>query len=210
MPAALMDLLSKIQGKDPDKEDKIRREAEASQAKYERSIGEKVPEEAGIVEGIDEGAEHRKLGWQMGAAPQPPKQAADDVAKLTFEQAKKAFNPKRLEAIGNDIRTQGYSHIKDGSGKLIATIGEHTPAGQGMKQMAKEGLVTAAESGPTLRYAPDVAPELLNVAKTPISKLRDRGPQGPAKEWLEKKKVDIRNKTGNQVMDELREMNKSK
>lgn len=125
--------------------------------------------------------------------------AADETApvarKFTLEQLRKTVSPEKLDNIANEVRLQGYSHIKGPNGELLGTVGEVQPGE--FTKYARDAVSRQEAAAPTI-----VKGE--SIEGTTSYPLKQRGPKGEAAEYMERTGIDPRNKSAVQTMEELR------
>lgn len=109
----------------------------------------------------------------------------------------------KIAEMAQNVRTAGSHQAVDEGGKLVATVGEHSPLGQELKGYGREATNAANEAAPTARYFDRNTVEMHNVEmpnKTPL----DRGPKGEALDYYNRTGIDPRNKNALQTLDQLR------
>lgn len=207
-------LKDKLQGKDPDLEAKRKKDS----LEFQKQMGmEDVPEEPGIEEGDflpNRDKELGAAGFQQGMVPFGPggglaSEAATAAGEETGGQSlvqklrDKGIPQEKIDKAAAEIRVKGSHTFVDDAGRPVMTVGEKSPLGQELKSMGQASVNESNSRAPGFRYSEEAVSGEGQVPPASGTPREPRGPQGPAKEFLDKTGVDIRNKTALEVYREM-------
>ena len=100
-------LMDRLRGRDPEEEEKIRKRAEQRQAEAEQDLGESVPEEQGLEEGMDP-VETALTIQSLGAAG-----AVRTAGGIAMAEAKKSLLDKLKQKMPKPGEKKGLSIMND-------------------------------------------------------------------------------------------------
>ncbi len=192
-------LLDILQGRDREKEEKIKREAEAATKDYERRTGATVPEEKGIIEGdVDMLVPSREYelaerGYQFGAGPSKKKPGVGAVQKLLDA----GVPEPQIKEIAQELRMGRPYTFKNADGTPGGTIGGTNTGNSFIDELKAYGRKVTDDELIAKEAARAAAGPATKAAKPPrIS--------GEAKEYYERTGVDPTRKSAVDAMKELR------
>lgn len=143
-----------------------------------------------------------KLG-KVASMAGKEEQAASALSRvgnaIPVETLEKTLSPDKLAEIGKDLNLYGYHNLEGPAGNLITTVGKDAPGADRLMALGKAAKDAEEAAAPSLKYSED-AVQAVNAPKGPVA---PKGPQGEAADYFAKNDIDIRGKTGKQVLDEL-------
>jgi hypothetical protein len=216
-------LWQRLQGRDPEKEAALKKQADAAAAQY----GE-APEEAGVEEDSflpdpdlfrnqENASEEQKWldslgpGTKMLSAALPPPTAMGAAGEAESAATGRTSFIKKLRDTGmpeadiekaaQELRFRGHTTIPDPEGGALKTIGQNSPDGQDLKYYGKIQSGIREREAPTYNYSNLAENKQLAEAK----KAKAPRVSGEAKEFFERTGVDPTRKSAVDTMRELRE-----
>lgn len=210
--ASLRDLIT---GRNRDQEDDVRKKSDAFRATQDPN-GD-APEEEGAHEDswapdpieMHANAEAADT-FGPGSKPltgtlMPPEGAAGDVdtnkSPLISQLLAKGVKKPMLDEAAENMRMRGSHTFMNGS-KPLATVGKDSALGQELLNMGRDNAAAAQDAAPSIQYGDD---GVSGTSMQQPSTRQGRGPSGPdAQRYMDQYGIDIRNKTANQVLEEIR------